>query len=185
MSSKLIIIGEIYHPLNNSLRDFISNLGTMLDTLTCAGSTVYLMGDFNTDLFKYPHNHSALDIVQVLVSHSFVHLVSRPMHLSSSCFSLNDNIFTIYLACMWTSDTYVNNTIKYKWPFPDISLHRLKKAWGSVNHTCFDASHIWQYGCTVISTHDWLEYSNHANPNEASNNFNENVINTCLCCMFS
>ena len=65
---KNIIVGIVYKPDYVDYEDFISQIELAHDTITKEKKRCFIMGDFNTDLLKYNHNHQV---------NTFVHLCTH------------------------------------------------------------------------------------------------------------
>ena len=63
----------------------------------------YLLGDFNLDLLKSDIHNTTLDFLNLLFSHSFWPLITRPTRVTSSSATLIDNIFTNNIALKMSS----------------------------------------------------------------------------------
>ena len=54
----------------------------------------YWSGDFNIDCFKADKHRPTADFLEIMYSHSFIPLITRPTRITSSSATLIDNIFT-------------------------------------------------------------------------------------------
>ena len=73
------VVGLIYKPDYVDYKDFVSELGTALDTIiTKEKKRGFIMCDFNIDLLKYGHNHQVNTFVNLMFSCSFFPCIDRP-----------------------------------------------------------------------------------------------------------
>ena len=90
--SKNIIIGIIYRPPSSNSNDFVSCLTTLLSNIDFVNKDVFVMGDFNIDLLKHASNNSSHEFIELLLSASFLPLISKPTRVSNHSATLPDNI---------------------------------------------------------------------------------------------
>ena len=81
--SKNIIVGIIYRPPNSNSNDFLSCLTTLLSNIDFVNKDVFVMGDFNIDLLKHASNNSSHEFIELLLSASFLPLISKPTRVSN------------------------------------------------------------------------------------------------------
>ena len=90
--SKNIIVGIIYRPPNSNSNDVLSCLTTLLSNIDFVNKDVFVMGDFNIDLLKHASNNSSHEFIELLLSASFLPLISKPTRVSNHSATLLDNI---------------------------------------------------------------------------------------------
>lgn len=71
------------------------------------GSRVYILGDMNIDLLRFPNSSVSVDLLNTFVSNAFIPLVNCPTRVTTCSMSLIDVLFTNDLVNINTSMTYV------------------------------------------------------------------------------
>ena len=89
------LIGCIYRSPSSNQSKFLSELERMLNTMDLAYKhhTILIAGDFNMDLLKSDTSPAIQEFTDLLSSHSFLPLISKPTRVTQSSTSLIDNIF--------------------------------------------------------------------------------------------
>ena len=93
-SDKLVVCGEIYHRPNTSIVDFSRDLETLLNVVNDERKTLYLLGDFNKNLLNSQNNNTVSDFIDLMHSKNLYCLINRPTRVTSTSYSLIDNIWT-------------------------------------------------------------------------------------------
>lgn len=88
-----LIIGDIYRPPNYNDRIFLEELEAALGKLDLERKLVVLAGDYNFNLSHLPLNHSALSFSNLLSSHGYAQLISKPTRIQNNSATLLDNFF--------------------------------------------------------------------------------------------
>ena len=96
--NKNVIVGIIYRPPDKDPVTFIGMVQTVMEKIDKEKKIGYLLGDFNLDLLKSDIHNPTLDFLNLLFSHSFWPLITRPTRVTSSSATLIDNIFTNNIA---------------------------------------------------------------------------------------
>ena len=93
-----IIVGTIYKPDYVDFDQFISQLESVLSTVTKEKKRCYIAGDFNLDLLKYDRSAPVSSFVNLMYSHYFFPCIDKPTRVvpgpKGTSISLIDNIFT-------------------------------------------------------------------------------------------
>ena len=92
--SRKVLVAAIYRPPGTDLDEFNRILSHLLDSIRSEQILCYLMGDFNVDLLKSELHRATSEFCDILFSHSFLPLISKPTRITTDSFSLIDNIFT-------------------------------------------------------------------------------------------
>lgn len=107
-----IIIAEIYRPPRLSVAAFLSDLEEFLEEVSRNGNVCYIMGDLNINMLNFPQSGNTVDLLNILLSYSFVPLINRPTRKTATSVSLIDYIITNDSACLQSSRTdIVTNSI--------------------------------------------------------------------------
>ena len=95
-NSKNILIGVIYRPPNSNVKDFLTHSSDLLRCQIFNNNDSFIMGDFNINLLKRDHDHNNVsqDFLEILLSASFLPLISKPTRVVSPSSTLIDNIFS-------------------------------------------------------------------------------------------
>ena len=93
-TKKKLIIGEMYRPPNLPIADFIYSLQELLRTIGDENAYCYLLGDFNINLLNVNKHNSVNELLDLMLSFSFIPLINRPTRVSEYSATIIDNIFT-------------------------------------------------------------------------------------------
>ena len=94
---KNVICGTIYrhpHDTNDIYNDFLAHLETILIKLSKEKKTIYLSGDFNSDLLKYENVHNYRKFYDLLSSYGLFPMILLPTRVTKDSATIVDNIFT-------------------------------------------------------------------------------------------
>ena len=93
-TDKNIVIGVIYRIPNRNLKDFNTQIASVLEQLRIEKKLVYLMGDYNIDLLNAGSHDLTNEFVDLMYCNEFLPLISRPTRITATSATLIDNIFT-------------------------------------------------------------------------------------------
>ena len=93
-SCKNIIVAVVYWPPNTDMDVFNDNMLTILDKLKNERKICYLSGDFNINCFKSDEHKRTSDFLDLMYSHSYIPLITRPTRVTVKSATLIDNIYT-------------------------------------------------------------------------------------------
>ena len=88
------ICGEIYHRPNSNILDFIDDLEDIIDVVNREGKKLYLMGDFNINLFKFSSDNNVKNFIDVMHSKNLYCLINKSTRVTSSSKTLIDHIWS-------------------------------------------------------------------------------------------
>ena len=93
------VVGNIYRSPSSNSEDFITGMHDILSNILCNHSQgkVYIMGDFNFDLFKCDLFPKCFKYADTMFSFGYTPLIRRPTRVFNSSNTLIDQI--------WTNDT--------------------------------------------------------------------------------
>ena len=94
---KNIICGSLYrhpHDTVDLYNDFLSYLESCISKITKEGKTIYLCGDFNSDLLKYDNTNNYKKFYDLLSSYGIFPMILLPTRVSGDSATIVDNIFT-------------------------------------------------------------------------------------------
>lgn len=106
-SNRKYLIGEIYRPPNLPTEPFIEEFNKLLEYCNTLDHIVYIMGDFNIDLLKYPNGKSSRDFLNTVINFSFIPLLNCPTRVTNRSSSLIDCIFTNDPEALTNSKTHL------------------------------------------------------------------------------
>ena len=121
--SKNAIIGIIYRPPGQDIKDFCDKLAEILLKIKVEDKLVYVMGDFNLNILESDNHLPTSNFIELMYSNSLFPLISRPTRVTKNKASLIDNIFCNDISsteklngilCTEISDHYPEFTINYK-----------------------------------------------------------------------
>ena len=93
--SKNIVIGVIYRPPDQNMKEFNKFIDTLLSKIADQEKKLlYNMGDFNINLLNNDVHESNGEFVDILSSHSLYASIVKPTRITSKSATLIDNIFT-------------------------------------------------------------------------------------------
>lgn len=123
-----IIIINIYRPPNTQLEIFFNVISQLLDKITKENKIIYLIGDFNINL--YSHNPIAKNLLDLLLSYSLLPTINIPTRFSNNTITTIDNIFTNNLND-FTSGTIIYNISDH---FPNFISQTIAKKTSKKNY---------------------------------------------------
>jgi len=92
-NGKNILIGVMYRPPKSNINNFITYLQSLLQNPIFSNKDSFLMGDFNIDLMKCDSLNTSQEFIEILMSASFLPLISKPTRVANETATLIDNIF--------------------------------------------------------------------------------------------
>ena len=101
---KNVICGSIYrhpHDTNDIFNDFLTYLESTISKISKENKTIYLCGDFNSDLLKYENINNYRKFYDLLSSYGLFPMILLPTRVTKDSATIIDNIFT----------NNVNNTV--------------------------------------------------------------------------
>ena len=93
-TDKKLIVGEIYRPPDQSIKDYINSFQDLLAALGRENAYCFLLGDFNINILKANGQNIVSDFINTMLSYCFIPLISRPTRVTEHTASLIDNILT-------------------------------------------------------------------------------------------
>ena len=91
---KNILLGVVYRPPDQSVRLFLEQFELLLNTLRKENKVLYLMGDFNINLFHVNSCQYVTDFLDLLMVNSIYPMIHFPTRITENSCTLIDNIFT-------------------------------------------------------------------------------------------
>ena len=93
-TEKNIVVGTIYKKPDSDIRKFIETFTSVLNKLYSENKLIYFLGDYNINLLNIDSHNPTNEFIELMYSHNFFPLVSRPTRIMQSSATLIDNIFT-------------------------------------------------------------------------------------------
>ena len=109
---KPVIIGCLYRPPGKCIDSFNEKLRNVLDKISNEGKIAYIAADFNINILNNDSHKPTSDFLELMYSHSFMPLITKPTRITAHTATLIDNIFT-------------NNTSASQQQFPGILYNDL------------------------------------------------------------
>ena len=106
---KNIIVGVIYRPPDQKVKDFLCDLDLLLDKISRENKIVYLLGDYNLNLLAHSRHQDTSKFLDLLYSRMFFPLITRPTRITEHRASLIDNIFTNDPLSQSVSGLFIND----------------------------------------------------------------------------
>lgn len=94
MTGRNVIVGCIYRPPGNNLKNFNEVISDTLGKLNKINSYVYLLGDYNINLLNVGSHSLTNEFIDIMFSSSFIPLINRPTRITDDTATIIDNIFT-------------------------------------------------------------------------------------------
>ena len=174
---KNIVIGTIYRIPDSDIRLFIDALSTVLDKLHNENKLIYLLGDYNINLLNYESHTLTSQFVDVMYSHLFFPLISRPTRITQHSATLIDNIFTNNINDLSSafngilvtdiSDHFPVFHINYSYLFDEIDSFIITRVYNEKNKQLFREA---------ISGIDWSEIYSGDDTQNSFDIFHEKLI---------
>ena len=92
-SSKNILIAVFYRPPNSNSRDFLEYLQELMQKPVFNNKDCYILGDFNIDISKNSTQNISQEFLDIMLSASFLPLITKPTRVTNQTATLIDNIF--------------------------------------------------------------------------------------------
>ena len=109
LKAKNIIVGIIYRPPDQKVKDFLCDLDLLLDKISPENKIVYLLGDYNLNLLAHSHHQDTSKFLDLFYCSMFFPLITRPTRITEHKPSLIDNIFTNDPLSQSVSGLCINN----------------------------------------------------------------------------
>ena len=134
----------------------------MLSSLSRLAKYVYILGDFNINLFKYNTNNATETFVNYIYYNSYIPLINRPSRVTETTATLIDNIITNCL----DGDNCVSGIILAEmsdhFPIFYITCHQMLQHAGSdqlfINRRIMSQANVQRFTHS-LSINDWTNIS--------------------------
>lgn len=87
------VIGLVYRPPNSNFEDFISSVSIMINETSALKLPIYIMGDYNVNIFNYSGQH-AKNLVNLFHTYSFFCTINKPTRVTNTSATIIDHIWT-------------------------------------------------------------------------------------------
>ena len=91
---KPLVIGCIYRPPGKSIDIFNEKIRSILEKISNEGKVCYLAADFNINILNRDSHRPTSDFLELMYSHSFIPLITKPTRITAHTATLIDNVFT-------------------------------------------------------------------------------------------
>ena len=84
--SKDMMVGVIYRPSGLNLNTFNSEFGVLIDSISSKIHTnkrLFLLGDYNIDLFAHDFHTPTQDFIENMTSHHLIPLIHHPSRITT------------------------------------------------------------------------------------------------------
>ena len=89
-----VVISVIHRPPDTDINSFVAIITDILSVIKAERNTCYLLGDFNINLINVSNHIPTAEFLEVMYSHAFTPLITKPIRVTSNTATLIDNIFT-------------------------------------------------------------------------------------------
>ena len=167
-----IVVASIYRAPNSDVNSFNETMLTILDKIRKEKKICYLSGDFNIDLFKSDTHSRTADFLNLMHSHAFVPLITRPTRVTNISATLIDNIYTNNIQNMSSSfQGLLVTEITDHYPIFHMNLSAKESVkdlyiWKRILNTSNSQSFL-----DLVSNADWSEVYRFTNAQEAFSKF--------------
>jgi len=94
-----VIIGNIYRPPNTDINVFNECMSRILSTIKNENKLCYCMGDYNINILNNETHADTGKFLDLMYSHSFIPLITKPTRVCNDSATIIDNIFTNDILC--------------------------------------------------------------------------------------
>ena len=92
--AKNILCCCVYRHPNTDTKKFVEHMDDVLPKLEKSNKTIFLMGDFNINLFSYEHHTETNNFINSMVSHYLLPYILHPTRVTDHSSTVTDNIFS-------------------------------------------------------------------------------------------
>jgi len=110
-----VIVGIIYRPPNTDIHIFNQYLISVLSLIKTENKISYIMGDYNINILNSESHGDTGRFLDIMYSHSFIPLITKPTRITHDSATIIDNIFT--------NDIAYSKTLMHGILYTDISDH--------------------------------------------------------------
>jgi len=93
-ATKNIIINTLYRQPSGNIKNFKKHLRTFLTTVNKTGKHIYIVGDFNINLFDHASNNTVKHFVNTLIQNNVIPTITNATRVTKHSATLIDNILT-------------------------------------------------------------------------------------------
>ena len=181
-SGKYKIISSIYRPPGANLHSFLDKLENIfmklrsLEQYSKADEMIF-MGDFNIDLQKCDTHGLTNDFLSLMLTNSFLPVITLPTHNSEKNCSLIDNIFTTKRSDVFEGGIILEYLSDH---LPCFYLNLCKeKQYKTCNEKMRNMSekNVDKF-CEKLSNKNWSSAMNESDPQTAFESFSQNLAST-------
>ena len=171
-----IVVASIYRPPNTNINQFNESIIPILNKLRKEKKICYLTGDFNLDLFKSDSHTGTTDFLNVMHTHAYVPLITRPTRVTDKSATLIDNIYTNNVQNMSSSfQGLLVTEITDHYPIFHCNINIKEKAndlyiWKRTLNTLNTQNFL-----NLLSNADWSEVFSTTNAQEAFTKFHNKL----------
>ena len=93
-TKKHVIVGVVYRPPNTCMNAFNDSMSIILDKIGQENKLAYILGDYNINLLNAESHNQTGNFTEILFSHEYLPLITRPTRITQNSATLIDNILT-------------------------------------------------------------------------------------------
>ena len=163
-----ILVGSLYRRPNSNLNDFLDELEIIINLVNIENKKLYLLGDFNINLFNYDSDAQVRRFVNLMHSNNMFNVINKSTRVTSTSATLIDHIWTNNLVNLQSSGIIFDKTSDH---FPIFSCFKIgSKKFKSDKSESFEIKYRNFSDINIINFRselqkvDWsLVYSNYSN----------------------
>ena len=114
-----ILVGSLYRRPNSNLNDFLNELETIVSLANNENKKLYLLGDFNINLFNYDSDPQVRRFVNLMHSNNLFNVIDKATRVTNTSATLIDHIWTNNLENLQSSGILIDKTSNH---FPVFSF---------------------------------------------------------------
>ena len=89
-----VVIGVICRPPDTDINSFVAIITDILSVIKAERKKSFILGHFNINLINVSNHIPTAEFLEVIYSHAFTPLITKPTRVTSNTATLIDNIFT-------------------------------------------------------------------------------------------
>ena len=127
LKNSSLIIGVIYRPPGQALKEFNEEIDDMLSSFKKTTTGVILLGDFNINLLKVNDHKDTNLFYNNLVSNHYLPVITKPTRITVTTKTLIDNIFTTVWSQLISASIIISDLSDHLPLFAKFSLETANK----------------------------------------------------------
>ena len=93
-NSSKILIGSLYRRPSSNINDFLSELENIFNLIANENKKIYLLGDFNINLFNFDNDLHVRRFVNLMHSNNMFNVINKSTRVTNTLATLIDHVWT-------------------------------------------------------------------------------------------